>query len=71
MSWLWLWYVGFDFSCHVVGGCLCLGLDQCFWGSTECAEDGFLGIIDLFYCRMKKIRETTMSIYSNQGCIFS
>ena len=58
MSWLWLWHVGFDFSCHVVGGCVCLGLDQCFWGSTECAEE-------------KKIRETTMSIYSNQGCIFS
>ena len=61
----------FTFSCHVVGGCVCLGLDQCFWGSTECAGDGFLGIIDLFYYRLKKIRETTMSIYSNQGCIFS
>ena len=59
------------FSCHVVGGCVCLGLDQCFWGSTESAADGFLGIIDLFYYRLKKIRETTMSICSNQGCIFS
>ena len=29
------------------------------------------GIIDLFYYKLKKIRETTMSIYSNQGCIFS
>ena len=47
------------------------GLDQCFWGSTECARDSFLGIIDLFYHKVKKIRETTMSIYSNQGCIFS
>ena len=37
------------FSCHVMGGgCVCLGLDQCFWGSTECAGDSFLGIIDLF-----------------------
>ena len=51
--------------------CLCLGLDQCFWGSAECAGDGFLGIIDLFYYKLKKIRETTMSIYSNQGCILS
>ena len=59
------------FSSHVVGGCVCLRLDQCFWGSTECAGDGFLGIIDLFYYKLKKIRETTMSIYSNQGCIFS
>ena len=60
------------FSCHVVGECVCvcLGLDQCFWGSAECA-DGFLGIIDLFYYKLKKIREATMSIYSNQGCIFS
>ena len=50
---------------------MCLGLDQCSWGSTERARDGFLGIIDLFYYKVKKIRETTMSIYSNQGCIFS
>ena len=50
---------------------MCLGLDQCFWGFTECAGDGFLGIIDLFYYKLKKIRATTMSIYSNQGCIFS
>ena len=50
---------------------MCLGLDQCFWCSKECAGDGFLGIIDLFYHKLKKIRETTMSIYSNQGCIFS
>ena len=69
---LWLWHVGFDFfwSCGV-GGCVCLGLDQCFWGSTECPGDGYLGIIDLFYHKRKKIRETTMSIYSNQGGIFS
>ena len=59
------------FSCHVVGGCVCLGLDQCFWGSTECEGDGFLGIIDLLYYKVKKIRETTMSIYSNQRCIIS
>ena len=59
------------FSCRVVGGCVCLGLDQCFWGSKECAGDGFLGIIDLFCYKVKKIRETTMSIYSNQGYIFS
>ena len=58
------------FSCHVVGVCVCLGLDQCFWGSTECAEDEFWGIIDLFYYRLKKIRETTMSIYSNRGVSF-
>ena len=59
------------FSCHVVGECVCLGLDQSFWGSIECAGSGFLGVIDLFYYKLKKIRETTMSIYSNQGCIFS
>ena len=58
------------FSSHVVGGCVCLGLDQCFWGSTECAGGGFLGIIDLLYYKLKKIRETTMSIYSNQGVSF-
>ena len=27
--------------------CVCLRLGQCFRGSTECAGDGFLGIIDL------------------------
>ena len=27
--------------------CVCLGLGQCFRGSTECAGDGLLGIIDL------------------------
>ena len=59
------------YSCRVVRGCVCLGLDQCFWGSTECAGDGFLGIIDLFYHKVKKIREATMSTYSYQGCIFS
>ena len=59
------------FSCRVVGGCVCLGLDQCFWGSTECAGNGFLGIIDLFYHKVKKIRDTTMSIHLSQGCIFS
>ena len=70
MSWLWLWHVGFDFflSC---GGWVCVFGVGCFWGSTDCAVDGFLGIIDLFYYKVKKIRETTMSIYSNQGCIFS
>ena len=26
---------------------MCLGFGQCFWGSMECAGDGFLGIIDL------------------------
>ena len=30
-----------------VCACVCLGLGQCFHGSTECAGDGFLGIIDL------------------------
>ena len=59
------------FSCRVVSGCVCLGLDQCFWGSTECAGDSFLGIIGLFYYKVKKIRDTTVSIYSNQGCIVS
>ena len=58
------------FCCHLVGGCVCLGLGQCFWGSLECAGDGLLGIIDLCYYKMKEIRETTISIYSNQGCVF-
>ena len=49
---------------------MCLGLGQCFWGSPEYAGDGFLGIIDLFYCKLKEIRETTMSIYSNQRVSF-
>ena len=31
--------------CGCVG--VCLGLGQCFRGSTECAGDGFLEIIDL------------------------
>ena len=36
------------FCCHLLGVCVCvcLGLDQCFRGSTECAGDGFLEIID-------------------------
>ena len=58
------------FSCHVVCVCVCLGFDQCFWGSLECAGDGFLGIIALFYHKLKKIRETTMSIHSNRGVSF-
>ena len=62
MSWLWLLRVGFA----MWRGRLCLGLGQCFWGSPECAGDGFLWIIDLFYYKLKEIRETTMSIYSNQ-----
>ena len=33
--------------CVCVCVCVCLGLGQCFRGSTECAGDGFLGIIDL------------------------
>ena len=49
---------------------MCLGLVQCFWGSPECAAHGFLGIIDLFYHKLKEIRETTMFIYSNQGVSF-
>ena len=57
--------------CHAVGVCVCLGLSQCFWGSPDCAGDGFLRIIDLFYYKLKEIRENTMSIYSNQGCVFS
>ena len=36
-----------------------------------CVGDGFWGIIDLFHYKLKKIRETIMSIHSNQGCIFS
>ena len=47
-----------------------LGFDQCFWGSPECAGDGLLGIIALVYYKLKEIRETTMSIYSNQGVSF-
>ena len=50
LSWIWLWHVGFDFLLSFAGCvcvCVCLGLGQCFWGSTECAADGFLGIIDL------------------------
>ena len=57
------------FCCDVVG--VCLGLCQYFWGSPECAGGGLLGITDLFYYKLKEIRETTMSIYSNQGCVFS
>ena len=47
------------------------GVRPVFWGSPECAGDGFLGIIAIFYNNLKEIRETTVSIYSNQGCIFS
>ena len=60
------------FSCHVVGGWVgVFGVGPMFLGSTECAGDDILGIIDLFCYKLKKIRETSMSIYSNQGCIFS
>ena len=51
---------------------------MCVWGWTNVSGvlqsvQGmpFLGITDLFYYNVKKIRETTMSIYSNQGCIVS
>ena len=50
---------------------MCLGLGKCFWDSLECAGDGFFGIINLFYYKLKEIREITMSIYSNYGCVFS
>ena len=49
---------------------MCLGLGQCFWGFLEYKGDGFLGIIDLFYYKLKEMRETTLSIYSNQGVSF-
>ena len=58
------------FSCHVVGG----WVGVCVRGWTNVSGvlqnvQGMvcLGIIDLLYCKLKKIRETTMSIYSNQG----
>ena len=35
------------FCCHLLGVCVCLGLGQCFRGSTEFAGDGVLGMIDL------------------------
>ena len=61
VCWFWpflvMWWV-----------CVCLGFGQCFWGSSECA--GF-GDNRLIYHKLKEIRETTMSIYSNQGCVFS
>ena len=53
---------------------------MCVWGvyvwgwannsGVLCVGDSFLGIINLFYYKLKEIRETTMSIYSNQGCVF-
>ena len=58
------------FSCHVVGECECLGLDQCFWGSTKCAGDGFLGIIDLFYNKMKKIRDYHVHVFESRVYLF-
>ena len=61
----------FDFflSC---GGWVCVfGVGPMFLGFYRVCRDGFLGIIDVFYYKLKKISETTMSIYSNQGCIFS
>ena len=47
LSWLWQWHVGFAFCCHLLRVYVCLGLGQCFRGSTECAGDGFLGTIEL------------------------
>ena len=55
-----------DHACLRASVCVC----ACFWGSPECAGDGFLGIIDIFYYRLKEIIETARSIYSNQGCVF-
>ena len=70
LSWLGCGMLVLIFCCYVVGVCVCLGLGQCFRGS-ECAGDGFLGIIiNLFYYKLKEIREATISIYSNQGCVF-
>ena len=37
----------FIFCCHLLGMCVCLGLGGRFRGSTECAGDGCLEIIDL------------------------
>ena len=58
------------FCCHLLGVCVCLTLGQCFQGSTECAGDGFFGIIDLILLQTEEFRETTISIYSSQGCVF-
>ena len=51
---------------------------MCVWGWANvpgvlrCVQGMvFLGMIDLFYYTLKETRETTMSIYSNQGCVFS
>ena len=66
-----LWHVGFDFflSC---GGWVCVfGVGPMFVGFYRVCREWLLGIIHLFYYKLKKIRETTISIYSNQGCIFS
>ena len=41
------------FCNHLLGVCVCLGLGQCFLGSTECAGDGFFGIIDLILLNNK------------------
>ena len=49
---------------------MCLGLDQCFWGSTECAGNGFLGIIDLFYYKLKKIRDYHVHIFESEMYLF-
>ena len=56
------------FSCRVVGGCV-FGVGPMFLGFYT--VQSVQGIIDLFYYKVKKIRDTTMSMYSNQGCIFS
>ena len=71
MSWLWLWHVGFEVFL-LCGEWVCVfGVGPMFLGFYRVCKDGFLGIISLFYYKVKKIRETTMSIYSNQGCIVS
>ena len=41
------------FCHHLLGVCVCLGLGQCFRGSTECAGDGFFVIIDLILLNNK------------------
>ena len=52
--------------------CVCVfGVGPMFLGFSGVCRGWLFGIIiDLFYYKLKEIREATISIYSNQGCVF-
>ena len=53
-----------------MGVCV-FGVEPMFLGFSGVYRGWLFGGNTLFYYKLKEIRESTMSIYSNQGCVFS